>query len=467
MALLPEAKNCDISVKRNFQLISSKLGYNSNPIHANVTITNVVTASTSVFSKTCTLAAGLNVLRVTGLQTDATALTGTLRGAYIDVSNGSTAATGTIRALELKARTEAPGDTGNNVAVLEGLSISADSKAHSVTTMRAAEFILDGKTAGTIDEAVGLRIANNLQIDKATVSYGLQIYRDSFDYTYDISLSLGGHITGDSYVNQDLRTTASPAHDGLTLSGLTASALIGTNASKLLESVTIGSSLNYTRPTLNTIQDIRTTAVPTFAGMISTGVVRATDFAKTGWPVTPGVTLSFVGGTTRTFTVTDGGSAYYYIDGVKYVLGGNKTVVIDDTEGLWYIYFDGDTLTASQTIWSFTDEDKALVAYLHWARDVGTPANGKSIFTGWELHSFHMSGATHARLHYAGGARWETGLLVSDNEDNTVDVSAGDMWDEDLNISITDDDTPTALFCLLYTSPSPRDRTRSRMPSSA
>lgn len=200
------------------------MGYIGSPVFANTTITNVMTVATSVLSKTCTLAAGLNVLRVTGLQTDGVAMTGTLRGAYIDVSNGSTAATGTIRGMELKARTEAPGDTGNDVTTLEGLSISADSKGHSVTTMRAAEFILDGSAGGTIDEAVGLRIANNLQADKATVSYGLQIYRDSFDYTYDISLSLGGHITGDSYVNQDVRTTASPIFVGLTLSGIAAEA---------------------------------------------------------------------------------------------------------------------------------------------------------------------------------------------------------------------------------------------------
>jgi hypothetical protein len=154
------------------------------------------TLGTLTLSKTCTLAAGLNVLRVTGLQTDGTAMTGTLRGAYIDVSNGSTAATGTIRGMELKARTQAPGDTGNDVTVLEGLSISADSKNHSVTTLRGAEFIIDGTTGGTITEAVGLRIANNLQANKATTSYGLQIYRDSFDYTADIQLSSGGLIGG-------------------------------------------------------------------------------------------------------------------------------------------------------------------------------------------------------------------------------------------------------------------------------
>lgn len=165
-------------------------------------------------------------------------------------------------------------------------------------------------------------------------------------------------------------------------------------------------------------------------------VVQAADFAKTGWPTTPDITLSFVGGAgagARTFTVTDGGSAFYYIDGVKYTLGGNKTVVIDDTEGLWYIYFVGDTLTASQTIWSFRNEDKALVAYLYW-----DATNKKEIYLGWEPHNFHMDGSTHARLHYAGGARWETGLLVSDAGSEVVNVSAGDFWDEDLNIPITD-----------------------------
>jgi len=214
--VIPEDwKRLDLIVNK----IKMRLGRDGSPTFANTYVTNTITAATSVFSKTCTVATGLNVLRVTGLQTDATALTGTLRGAYIDVSNGALDATGTIRGMELKARTEAPGDTGNDVAILEGLSISADSKGHGVTIMRAAEFILDGSLGGVITEAVGLRIANNLQADKATNSYAIQIYRDSFNYTYDISLSLGGHITGDSYVNQDLRTIASPTFVDVTATG--------------------------------------------------------------------------------------------------------------------------------------------------------------------------------------------------------------------------------------------------------
>ncbi|GAH81185.1 unnamed protein product, partial [marine sediment metagenome] len=172
------------------------LGTGDSPAFADLTLTGGLTAARETLTDTCLIAGGANFLRVTGLQTDGTAMTGTLRGAYIDVSNGNTTATGTIRGMELKARTEAPGDDGNDVTVLEGLSISVDSKDHSVTTMRAAEFILDGLVGGTIGEAVGLRIANNLQDGKATKSYGLQIYRDSFDYTADIQLSSGGLIGG-------------------------------------------------------------------------------------------------------------------------------------------------------------------------------------------------------------------------------------------------------------------------------
>ncbi len=70
MALLPTAKNCDISVKRNFQLISSKLGYNSSPAHANITLTDL-TASTLIgadASKTLesvTIGTGLDYTRPT------------------------------------------------------------------------------------------------------------------------------------------------------------------------------------------------------------------------------------------------------------------------------------------------------------------------------------------------------------------------------------------------------------------
>ena len=184
--------------------------------------------------------------------------------------------------------------------------------------------------------------------------------------------------------------------------------------------------------TLDTASITLSAGTLTAAAGIFTGVVQATDFAKTGWPITSGVTLSFVNGT-RIFTVTDGGSAFYYVDGVKYTLGGNKTVTIDDTEGLWYIYFVGSTLTASQTPWDIAAEDKAQVSILYW-----DATNNEEIFLSHELHTFHMSGATHERLHEAGGTAFESGLLVQDVGGENIDVDLGEIHDEDLHIAITD-----------------------------
>lgn len=157
----------------------------------------------------------------------------------------------------------------------------------------------------------------------------------------------------------------------------------------------------------------------------------------TGWPVTPGVTISFVGGETRTLTVTDGGSAFYYCEGVKYILGENKTVQLPtSTEGLWYVYFDGATLTASQTIWSFSAEDKVLVSIVYW-----DATNLKVLDSPmYELHNYKMDGATHSRLHYGGGAEWEEGLAVSDAGSETINVTAGKLRDEDIIVTITDGD---------------------------
>ena len=141
-------------------------------------------------------AGGGNSLQAFIYQTDGTGMTGTLRGAYLTASGGNTANTGTIRGAEIKARAGRPGETGNDVAVLEGFSVSSDAKTYDVTVHRGGEIILDGG-AGTSTLAVGLRIANNFQADRATTSYGLQIYRDSFDYTADIQLS-HGHTIVDS-----------------------------------------------------------------------------------------------------------------------------------------------------------------------------------------------------------------------------------------------------------------------------
>lgn len=142
---------------------------------------------------TNTVAGGDSGLTAHIVQGDDDAMTGTLRGAYISASNGDEVATGTIRGIEIKGRAGYPGETGANVNVLEGFSVSSDAKTYDVTVHRGGEIILDGG-AGTSTLAVCLRLANNFQANRATTSYGLQIYYDSFAYTADIQLSDGSTI---------------------------------------------------------------------------------------------------------------------------------------------------------------------------------------------------------------------------------------------------------------------------------
>jgi hypothetical protein len=76
-----------------------------------------------------------------------------------------------------------------------------------------------------------------------------------------------------------LGPTGTPAFGSLTLPSLTADKPIYADADKTLQSVTVGTSLSFSAPTLNTIQGIRTADSPTFAGLTLTGlsgVLKAT-----------------------------------------------------------------------------------------------------------------------------------------------------------------------------------------------
>ena len=91
------------------------------------------------------------------------------------------------------------------------------------------------------------------------------------------------------------------------------------------------------------------------------------DAENTGF-VNPSVAvLSFSDSTPdRTLTVTVSGSALeFYIQNVKYSIAvGTDTVQISNIMGLWYIYYNGDTLTASHTM---PDRyEYLLVATVYW-----------------------------------------------------------------------------------------------------
>jgi len=173
----------------------------------------------------------------------------------------------------------------------------------------------------------------------------------------------------------------------------------------------------------------------------------------TGFPLLGSdVTIAFSdAGPDRTFSITPTGASFdYYIAGVKYTKTTPQTVQITDTEGLWWIYFDGGTLTANQTLPSDIFWGKAAAGIIYW-----DATNKEHILCGLETHGTRMSGATHKLIHQTIGAMWEHGLapdsLVTGGDGDTashaqIGVAIGEFHDEDIGIDIsalgsTDDKT--------------------------
>ena len=168
----------------------------------------------------------------------------------------------------------------------------------------------------------------------------------------------------------------------------------------------------------------------------------SSSILKTGWDVDyyTSITLSFNESTMTLSVSPSGASFHYYIQGVEYVKTTTQTVAITDTEGLWFFYFVGETLTCSQDVWNIEGEDKAFVSIVYW-----DAANNKNIGMGIELHSWLMSGAVHRYLHNALATRFVSGLAVSKTT-TTISVTNGILYDEDVVISIKDEDTPTSTW---------------------
>lgn len=170
----------------------------------------------------------------------------------------------------------------------------------------------------------------------------------------------------------------------------------------------------------------------------------------TGFPNRTDSEISFVDGT-RTFTIqpkTPATEFYYFQKGRVFKVEAAQTVVIPDTEGVHYIYFDGVTLQSTQT---FSDDIIKLytfVATIYW-----DATNNEAVFLSEERHALTMDGKTHEYLHNTVGMRWVNGLGVTytpgagaSNSDSQIAVGDGLLYDEDISITPTDDPAPSDIF---------------------
>lgn len=177
----------------------------------------------------------------------------------------------------------------------------------------------------------------------------------------------------------------------------------------------------------------------------------------TGFPNITDTTLSFVNGT-RTFTITKtGASFYYYENGVKYIKSSNEDLVIANTEGIHYIYYDGATLSESVNPSNATLDTllrtKPLVAMIYW-----DATNSTNLLFAGERHSCFLPTYVHAYLHFALGAKFLNGLALGDfvigagtlDSHAQFSLASGMIADEDLvkSISAIDSTTGTGIYYL-------------------
>jgi len=182
------------------------------------------------------------------------------------------------------------------------------------------------------------------------------------------------------------------------------------------------------------------------AGNVASGFVNRTDS-----------TIAWDAGT-RTFTIdvaVPGGSFSFFVGGFEYVKSAAETFIWADTEGLWFLYYDGaGVLQATQNTTVidavFTGAGAAVAAF-YW-----DATNNLILRQIDERHGIALPGAVHIYLHKYLGTAYESGGALGNftivagaptiAQDAAAQFSVADtvVSDEDLR-HIINDDTPQDL----------------------
>ena len=168
--------------------------------------------------------------------------------------------------------------------------------------------------------------------------------------------------------------------------------------------------------------------------------------------------LSFDNGT-RTFTITPAVTDFnYYSSGILYTKSSAENLVIPDVEGLTFIYYDGATLSYTDTFVLDLIQTKVLACVIYW-----DATNNEAVYVGDERHEAEMAAIDHIYNHLTYGTRYESGLALgnldidgdgNDNSSAQLSISNGVIWDEDIRNFITGGSpqtlSPSALIPVIH-----------------
>ena len=198
--------------------------------------------------------------------------------------------------------------------------------------------------------------------------------------------------------------------------------------------------LDYLSGVTSSVQDQLTTAQDDATQAIGDAALVATSLSDmnepTGFLNRADSQISFVDGT-RTFTIQPAVTSFdFYVKSAKYTVSAAQTLVIPNTSGNHYIYYNQSGVLESTTVFSSAIiEQFAFVAIVYW----NTSTSSHTYFAD-ERHGITMDGVTHAYLHTVFGARYLSGLaLLGFSVDGTGDVNSNAQFTADSG-SIRDED---------------------------
>ncbi len=145
---------------------------------------------------------------------------------------------------------------------------------------------------------------------------------------------------------------------------------------------------------------------------------------------------------TRTVSVAPDSTEFsIFSNGKRYTYTSQQDEIIDDTEGVHFIYFNADgVITSTTTFSSDLIGVWCLIALVYW--DATNNEAAYDLVPEW--HGVSMSPSTHRYLHVTVGTAYESGLGLSATSDGDGDsaahaqyaASVGVIWDEDIEHDI-------------------------------
>lgn len=160
----------------------------------------------------------------------------------------------------------------------------------------------------------------------------------------------------------------------------------------------------------------------------------------------------------RTFSIEPVASQFqYYDEGVLYTKSATESIRFSATEGLKYFYYDGSTLTVTNTFTSDLIEKHPLIAITYW-----DSTNNVTLGLGEERHGIVMDGKTHRWIHLERGTIFVSGhalgniVTIGNGSASThasLSVAAGTVADEDLYLPADGKSNPANIPVMYLSGP--------------